>query len=244
MSRTTTESPVCYVCKQKKRPSELIPGDLVRDGIASIIRRSLPEWSYDKVICLPDLNRFRAEYVKELLEEEKGELSSLEESVIESFKQHDVVTQNINQEYDDNLSRGEWLADHISTFGGSWKFIILFGATLGVWILLNSSQLLAKPFDPYPFILLNLVLSCLAAIQAPIIMMSQNRLEAKDRLKSEQDYRTNLKAELEIQHTNAKLDQLLSHQWRRLMEIQQIQMQMIEELARTRGEAPKDKKPV
>ena len=114
---------------------------------------------------------------------------------------------------------GEALADRIATFGGSWKFIIVFGSVLGTWIVINALVLRAKPFDPYPFILLNLILSCLAAIQAPVIMMSQNRQEAKDRLRSEHDYRINLKAELEIRHLHEKLDHLLSHQWERLAEI-------------------------
>ncbi len=97
---------------------------------------------------------------------------------------------------------------------------------------MNSIVLFLRPFDPYPFILLNLVLSCVAAFQAPIIMMSQNRQEAKDRLRSEHDYQINLKAELEIRHLNEKLDHLLAQQWQRLVEIQQIQMDLMEELAR------------
>ena len=91
-------------------------------------------------------------------------------------------------------------------------------------------MMLMKPFDPYPFILLNLVLSCIAALQAPIIMMSQNRLEARDRLRSEQDYQVNLKAELEIRHLHEKLDVLLKHQWQKLLEVQQIQMDLMKEV--------------
>ena len=122
--------------------------------------------------------------------------------------------------------------DEIPAFkvGGSWRFILIFAGVLLGWIVLNALVLLQRPFDPYPFILLNLVLSCLAAIQAPVIMMSQNRQEAKDRLRAENDYRVNLKAELEVRHVNAKMDLLLTHQWRRLMEIQQIQMDLMEEL--------------
>src|SRR5205823_2265166 len=101
---------------------------------------------------------------------------------------------------------------------------------LVVWIVINSLAVLMRPFDPFPYILLNLILSCLAAIQAPIIMMSQNRLEARDRLRAEHDYRVNLKAELEIRHLHWKMDQLLTHQWRRLLEIQQIQTDLMEEL--------------
>jgi uncharacterized membrane protein len=100
---------------------------------------------------------------------------------------------------------------------------------------------LLGPFDPYPFILLNLILSCLAAIQAPIIMISQNRIEARDRLRSENDYQVNLKAELEIRHLHEKLDVLLKHQWQKLLEIQQIQMDFMKELMRR---DPNDRKPI
>ena len=118
----------------------------------------------------------------------------------------------------------------MAEFGGSWRFIIIFGVILFIWIVINAAVLMNKGFDPYPFILLNLILSCIASIQAPVIMMSQNRQEAKDRLRSEQDFRTNLKAEMEIRILHAKIDELLTHQWQRLLEIQQIEMGMMEEL--------------
>ena len=117
---------------------------------------------------------------------------------------------------------------------GSWRFISIFMAVLFIWIFINTIVLIHKPFDPYPFILLNLILSCIAAIQAPIIMMSQNRQEAKDRLRSEHDYRVNLKAELEIRHPHEKMDHLLMTQWQRLLEIQEVQTELMEELARKR----------
>ena len=120
-------------------------------------------------------------------------------------------------------------------FGGSWIFISLFGAFILIWIVINTVLLMVRPFDPYPFILLNLMLSCLAAVQAPIIMMSQNRQEARDRLRSESDYRVNLKAELEIRHLHEKLDHLLQHQWQRLIEIQQIQIELMNEIVPGRG---------
>jgi uncharacterized membrane protein len=126
------------------------------------------------------------------------------------------------------------MADRLASFGGSWTFLIIFASILLIWISLNSFLLLKRPFDPYPFILLNLVLSCLAAIQAPVIMMSQNRVEVKDRLRSQHDYRVNLKAELEIRQLHDKIDHLLSHQWERLVEIQQIQIDLLSELTRLR----------
>jgi uncharacterized membrane protein len=141
------------------------------------------------------------------------------------------LSKNINIEFDQQLTFGERLADKMAEYAGSWGFVIGFFGVLLVWIAINSVVLILKPFDPYPFILLNLVLSCLAAIQAPIIIMSQNRQEAKDRLRSEHDYSVNLKAELEIRNLHEKIDHLLMKQWQRLLEIQEIQMELMEELA-------------
>src|SRR5262245_2715004 len=129
-----------------------------------------------------------------------------------------------NQAYEEGMTFGERVADQVAQFGGSWTFIGSFLLFMILWMILNHQ--LKRPFDPYPFILLNLCLSCLAALQAPIIMMSQNRQEAKDRLRSENEYLVNLKAELEIRHLNLKLDRLLSLQWQRLLEIQRIQMEL------------------
>src|SRR5205085_10585135 len=119
----------------------------------------------------------------------------------------------------------------LASFGGSWTFIILFGVTLAVWVAFNLVVPAFVRFDSFPFILLNLLLSCLAAIQAPVIMMSQKRQEAKDRLRSRNDYRVNLKAEFEIRHLHEKLDHLINRQWERLAEIQQIQLEIMEDLA-------------
>ncbi len=172
--------------------------------------------------------------MQSVLTNEKGELTTLEQDVIESLRQHDILTENLNATVDTTSTVGEKLADRVASFGGSWTFITLFGSVLFVWILINSLAMLGKPFDPFPFILLNLVLSCLAAIQAPVIMMSQNRQEAKDRLRAENDYRVNLKAELEIRHLHSKIDLLLTHQWQRLLEIQQVQTDLLEEIGRSR----------
>jgi uncharacterized membrane protein len=171
-------------------------------------------------------------YIQNLLESEKGELTTLDHDVLESLQRHETLSSNVDAEFDKDLTFGDKMADGLATFGGSWKFLIIFGALLLVWIALNSIMLLKKPFDPYPFILLNLMLSCLAAVQAPVIMMSQNRQESKDRLRSQHDYRVNLKAELEIRQLHDKIDHLLSHQWERLVEIQQIQIDLLSELAR------------
>lgn len=126
------------------------------------------------------------------------------------------------------------MADRVATFGGSWTFILSFCAVLVLWMVLNVTGILFKPFDVYPFILLNLALSSLAALQAPIIMMSQRRQEEKDRLRGENDYQVNLKAELEIRQLHEKIDHQLAHQWERLAEMQQIQIEILEERSNER----------
>ena len=131
------------------------------------------------------------------------------------------------------ITLGERVADSVAAFGGSWAFIILFAVSLTIYTVINV-RLGNKAWDPYPFILLNLLLSCIAAVQAPIIMMSQKRQEAKDRLRSENDYRVNLKAEFEIRHLHEKLDHLINRQWERLAEIQQIQLEIMEDIAAKR----------
>jgi len=198
------------------------------------LKKEYPDWSPHGYICLYDLSRFRTDYIQDVIEGDKEEISALEQKVIESLKEHQLLSMNINVEYDSQLTLGELLADRIAEFGGSWYFLGSFAMVILGWIALNSHTLPVKTFDPYPFILLNLVLSCLAAFQAPIIMMSQNRQAEKDRLKAEYDYHVNLKAELEIRHLHEKGDLWLVNQWKRLLEIQKIQMELIEEAAHKR----------
>jgi uncharacterized membrane protein len=168
-----------------------------------------------------------ADYVHFLLDSEKGELTNIEQEVMHSIREHEVLAKNTETEFENSWTSGERLADGIARFGGSWTFILCFGGFLALWIVINTLVLGLHSPDPYPFILLNLMLSCLAAIQAPIIMMSQNRQEAKDRLRSQQDYKINLKAELEIRHLHDKLDHLLSHQWERHAQIQELQLDLL-----------------
>ena len=226
---------VCQICGKPKKRSEVIPAELVRAPLAALIKKIYPDWSSEGFICISDLNRYRAQYVREVLETEKGELSALEQKVMESLKEEELLSRNVNTEFEQKLKLGERMADRLAEYAGSWRFITVFLAILVLWIALNSLLLIFRPFDPYPFILLNLVLSCVAAIQAPIIMMSQNRQEAKDRLRSEHDYVVNLKAELEIRHLHEKMDHLLMNQWQRLLEIQEIQTELMGELTRKRG---------
>ncbi len=164
-------------------------GELIHGPVLEVILKKRPEWSSQDVICLSCLDHFRAEYVEDVLESQKGDLSALEDEVIKSLRDQEILSENLNVEFDRHLTFGQRLADRVAEFGGSWTFILAFGSVLVLWIGINSVALLRRPFDPYPYILLNLVLSCLAAIQAPIIMMSQNRQEAKDQTDGSPDAR-------------------------------------------------------
>jgi uncharacterized membrane protein len=225
----------CSICGKVVPSQDAIPAGVVRESIRNIIRQDHPEWSPDGYICREDLSRFRSRYVEELLQSERRELTALEQDVIESLREHELISENVDGQFERAWSLGEKLADRLADAGGSWSFLMGFGVLLGLWILLNAFVLIRRPFDPYPFILLNLVLSCIAAIQAPVIMMSQKRQEAKDRLRSQHDYKINLKAELEIRQLHEKLDHLLSHQWERLLEVQEVQLELLEEIGGRRG---------
>src|SRR5205809_1941529 len=232
MSKTITAPLVCQICKKAKPPNSGMIAELIPPPLLEFIKKKLPDLDSKAFICLDDLGEFRKDYIKEVLEDEIGELSALDQEVIESLEQHEILSSDISKQFEKKLTFGERLSDHIASFGGSWRFIILFGAVLFGWIILNAIFLLNRGFDPYPFIFLNLILSCLAAVQAPIIMMSQNRAEARDRLRAENDYKVNLKAELEIRHLHEKLDHLLRRQYNRLFEIQQIQIELLQEIGR------------
>ncbi|MCB1678552.1 MAG: DUF1003 domain-containing protein [Halioglobus sp.] len=201
----------------------------VRPGVSDLIAASAPGWSEGKYICKPDLARFRRQYVEQLLADEKGELDELDRQVIASLEAGQPISRNPDEEAEGRYTWGERLADKVAQFGGSWTFIVSFVALLIGWMVLNVVVLGAKPFDPYPFILLNLLLSCVAALQAPVIMMSQRRQETKDRLQAENDYRVNLKSELEIRQLHEKIDHQLARQWEKLAELQQIQIELLEE---------------
>ncbi len=228
---------LCAICGKSFNAGKTLPLALIRPSVLHEIEADHPGLDLNGFICQPDLSVYRTRHVEELLVREKGELSSLEEGVVESMRKHELMSSEVHNDFEGKLTLGQRLADRIATFGGSWTFLISFFSVLVVWIGINSFVLLTKPFDPFPFILLNLLLSCLAAIQAPVIMMSQNRQESKDRIRAEHDYQINLKAELEIRHLHEKLDHLLMHQWERLVEIQQVQIELLEELG------PRRKKP-
>jgi uncharacterized membrane protein len=167
---------------------------------------------------------------KHLLNREWDALEEAEKHVIEEFVARKPISHNVGKHYSEKRTFGERIADRVAAFGGSWTFIILFFVILFLWVILNTLVLISKPFDAYPFIFLNLILSMLAAVQAPIIMMSQNRQAAKDRMEAEHDYEVNLRAELEIIGLHHKIDELREIKWIELLEIQQKQIGLLEKL--------------
>jgi len=231
MKNEIVKTGVCQICSMTKRMSELMPIMSIRNSLVELIKNSGHQLDVNGFICTEDLNKFRGSYVQNILEQEKGELSSFDKEVLESIVNRDLLSKNVAQDFDDKLTFGEKLSDHIAQFGGSWAFISLFGLFLFVWMIINILVLTIHPFDPYPFILLNLILSCIAAIQAPIIMMSQNRQEDKDRKRAMHDYQVNLKAEIEIRQINDKIDHLMMQQGQKMLEIQEIQIELMEEIS-------------
>lgn len=220
----------CQICGSTER-SHLRRVAVIRPVLQKLMEKDVEQWQESGWICLDDIQKYQQRYVNDLLRKEKGELTDLENEVLKDLHDHEVTAKNpLKEDEEDNPTFGERLADRIASFGGSWRFIITFCCLLGIWVLVNVYVLAAHPFDPYPFILLNLFLSALASLQAPLIMMSQNRQESRDRLRALHDYQVNLKAELEIRQLHQKIDHMLSHQWERLLEIQEIQIELINEI--------------
>src|SRR6266702_2945188 len=158
---------ICQVCKKPKSPHDGMPAELIRPSLLEFIKKRIPGWDGKGFICLEDLGEFRKNYVKEVLQDEIGELSALDHEVIESLQQHEILSSDISKQFETKLTFGERLSDRIASFGGSWKFIISFGVVIVFWIAINVVLLATRAFDPFPFILLNLILSCIAALQAP-----------------------------------------------------------------------------
>ncbi len=222
---------ISSISKKEFPIAEQILGKYIRKSIYDTILKDYPKFNSKSAISLTELNLYRQKYLSSYLVQEVGELSELEEDVLKTLNDHEIISEKINIEKDtSDYTLGQRMADHVASFGGSWKFIIIFSVFIVLWIFSNIYFLLNKGFDPYPFILLNLILSCLAALQAPVIMMSQNRQEVKDRERAKQDYMVNLKAELEIRTLHEKIDHLIIHQQQELLNIQQIQVEMLEDI--------------
>jgi uncharacterized membrane protein len=230
----TDPRPVCAISGKETRRRDLVSLETQHHSLEERIRADHPRLAPDALISRAEIARYRTIYVEDLLKAEKGELSELDREVADSIAAHDTLAKNTVEDFEDKRTLGERLSDRLASFGGSWTFIILFCGAFVIWIAVNVLLPMPQRFDIYPYILLNLILSCVAALQAPVIMMSQKRLEAKDRLRSQSDYRVNLKAELEIRHLDEKMDHLISRQWQRLAEIQQLQIDIMQEMSRTR----------
>ncbi|MEZ0181509.1 DUF1003 domain-containing protein [Flavobacterium oncorhynchi] len=209
--------------------SEKIYGKSIHDPILGLIVKDHPSFCDDDCIAVEELNQYRQKYISNYLSTEIGALSDLEKNVISSLKEDKSIVSIVEDEVE-TRSIGQKIADQVADFGGSWTFIISFLAFIIIWIGSNVYILVNKGFDPYPFILLNLILSCIAALQAPVIMMSQNRQEEKDRNRAKKDYMINLKSELEIRMIHDKIDHLIMHQQQELIEIQKVQIEMMNDI--------------
>lgn len=229
----------CAISGKPIGPDGGVPCSALRPLLLQFIRKAHPLIKDEDWIEKVTLAELKAAYVEDALSEELGEITDLEREVIESLREHEIVSAS-PAETDDERTIGERLSDRIAELGGSWAFIIGFGMFLMLWVVVNTLVLATRPPDPYPFIFLNLILSCIAALQAPVIMMSQNRQAARDRQQAEQDYKINLKAELEIRHLHEKMDHLLHHHSQRLLEIQQIQTDLLRQLVQKRASMRND----
>lgn len=198
--------------------------------IRSFILQKNKKLTIESQIPFITFMNYHFEYIKEKIIQDQNETKKINQEMLEQLKNKQIISQNLNTTINQKATFGQKSADAIAKFGGSWPFIFLFVVILGSWILLNTLHFLGLSFDRYPFILLNLVLSCLAAIQAPIIMMSQNRQATRDRIAADHDYQTNLKAELEISLLHEKIDYLMSLQWQQMLELQQLQIELLTQL--------------
>lgn len=220
----------CFVSQKSINQYEAVKVKDIQQEIFKLIQQDYPAITEEDYVSIKVLNKYRRQFFANLISQEKGEMEKLDQDVIEAIRDNSILSENIKEDTIKPLTTGDRIADKVASFGGSWTFIISFFIFLLAWMFLNFWMLHNKGFDPYPFILLNLILSCLAAIQAPIIMMSQNRQEDKDRDRAEHDYKINLKAELEIKLLSEKIDHLLVHQNKKLLEIQEMQIQYLENI--------------
>lgn len=206
-----------------------VSASAIRHEVFERIANDHPHFTKESCLSLSELNEYRNKYINSRLVQDLGKLNELEKEVVDALHKNQTISEDVDETIDEHLTLGQRLADKIADFGGSWTFIIVFLSSLGAWVTANF-YFLTHPFDPYPFILLNLILSCVAALQAPVIMMSQNRQEQKDRQRSKHDYQVNLKAELEIRLLHEKIDHLILNQQQHLFVIQEIQVEMLREI--------------
>lgn len=203
---------------------------MVRQSIMELIQKEYPDFNANKFLTLEELNHFREKHLENFMTSQIGKLSQLEKTVLSSIKDQSTLSDKIDGDESQSTTLGQRIADRVAAFGGSWTFIISFSLFLLLWITLNIFWLANKGFDPYPFILLNLILSCIAAMQAPVIMMSQNRQEEKDRERAKNDYMVNLKSELEIRMLHEKIDHLILSQQQEVLEVHKDQIEMMSDI--------------
>ena len=220
----------CSLCDSLVEGRTLASPQKLENRIIDLIKKDRPEWEGKRGICANCLEQYRAKKFIGYLEAEYQKLSELEHAVVSKVTRRGRVSKLVHQDMDTQMTLGEHVADRVAQFGGSWRFIGIFTGILIVWMGINGFLIIRHPFDPYPFILLNLVLSALAALQAPVIMMSQNRQAHKDRMQANQDYEINLMAEIEIRDLHDKLDSLRFKQWHELWHIQKRQIELLEHL--------------
>ena len=209
--------------------NERVSAKNLRQSLLHFINKTHPEFSKSCFLSIEEMNDYREKYISEFLNKKLGNLTEVEKQVIQSVSKNTMISTEVEED-EKEITFGQKLADKVAEFGGSWGFIIFFMTFLVAWILLNVFWLSNHGFDPYPFILLNLILSCIAAIQAPVIMMSQNRQEEKDRERAKKDYKINLKSELEIRELHEKIDHLIIHYQQDLLEIQKTQIDLLENI--------------
>jgi len=210
--------------------AERIAAAIINPKVLGLMQKEHVDFDATKFLALSELNEYRQKYIAESLQTEVGALSELEQKVLDTVNDSGIISKVTEEELSGSDNFAQRLADRVARFGGSWTFILSFMGFLLLWIAANALLLHNKGFDPYPFILLNLFLSCLAALQAPVIMMSQNRQEEKDRDRAKKDYIINLKSEVEIRGLHEKLDHLLIHQQQHLLEIQQMQIELLQDI--------------
>jgi uncharacterized membrane protein len=205
----------------------LVPLGSLRPALIAMIRAEHPSLSDSDLIATRTANRYRSVYIEQLLRHERGAFTDLDAEIVKSIANQETLAGNIEDDFAGDRTIGDRAADTLASFGGSWAFLVSFAAFLAAWMMWNQSRG-PGAFDPFPFILLNLILSTIAAIQAPVIMMSQRRQESRDRMRARSDYQVNLKAELEIRLLHEKIDHLIAREWQRLEEARAVQLEILD----------------
>lgn len=234
--RRAHRTPPCVLCGDAHASNHRMRCEILRLPIQEMLRAKLPDGAIpkDATLCRNCLGELRMQHTLDRLSEERGILTDLERQVAEKAASHATVATDLESSLDREATFGQRVADSVARVGGSWSFVLGFVGFLVAWMIVNVAFLTDDAYDPYPFILLNLVLSCIAALQAPIIMMSQNRSAARDRRAAELDFRVNLKAELEIAALHEKIDHLVEARQEDLLALESLQLELLAELSKHR----------